>query len=311
MRAATIAQLAWYKTPSESTAGLYSCHAVPGLSETQLRDIMHYATCHKNLQFGWDFANDMTTNGLPFPAFLEGDDLYVWRAYQYLLGAEDPIIAGAVALTSAGNTTLRNQIHALLVSEGVDHEFVSSRLSLSLEVVKAYEKLFFNVLDRKADHAFIASIVYPEGRMVEAMENYLETTGFGDLMMRAGLTNGKDFVLYAGGIGKHPFESLDAAEGAARMDKQFMIDGCFYALSGWQHQRKNAMPILNARLSMQASKMGKQETVGEVIDISIGDSLREEIERVSELKATARAKAKVLELKGEVPANLTNQQGNN
>lgn len=306
MRAATIAQLAWYKTPSESTAGLYSCESIPGLSESQLRDIMHYATCHKNLHFGWDFAIDMAASTLPFPAFLEGDDLYVWRAYQYLKGAEDPVIAGAVAITSEGNKNLRNQIHALLVSEDVDHEFVSDRLSISLEVVKAYEKLFFNVLDRKADHAFIASVVYPDGRMVEAMEDYLETTGFGDLMMRAGLTNGKDFVLYAGGIGKHPFASLDAAEGAARMDKQFMIDGCFYALSGWQHQRRNAMPILNARLSMQASKMGnKQEVAGEVIDVHLSDTLREEIEQISTFKAAARAKKAALALTTSLPDNKT------
>lgn len=306
MRAATIAQLAWYKTPSESTAGLYSCENIPGLSESQLRDIMHYATCHKNLQFGWDFAKDMAESILPFPAFLEGDDLYVWRAYQYLKGAEDPVIAGAVAITSEGNKNLRNQIHALLVSEDVDHEFVSARLSISLEVIKAYEKLFFNVLDRKADHAFIAGVVYPEGRMVEAMENYLETTGFGDLMMRAGLTNGKDFVLYAGGVGKHPFASLDAAEGAARMDKQFMIDGCFYALSGWQHQRRNAMPILNARLSMQASKMGnKQEMAGEVIDVHLSDTLREEIEQISTFKAAARAKKAALALTTSLPDNKT------
>lgn len=306
MRAATIAQLAWYKTPSESTAGLYSCENIPGLSESQLRDIMHYATCHKNLHFGWDFATDMAASTLPFPAFLEGDDLYVWRAYQYLKGAEDPVIAGAVAITSEGNKNLRNQIHALLVSEDVDHEFVSDRLSISLEVVKAYEKLFFNVLDRKADHAFIASVVYPDGRMVEAMEDYLETTGFGDLMMRAGLTNGKDFVLYAGGIGKHPFASLDAAEGAARMDKQFMIDGCFYALSGWQHQRRNAMPILNARLSMQASKMGnKQEVAGEVIDVHLSDTLREEIEQISTFKAAARAKKAALALTTSLPDNKT------
>lgn len=267
---------------------------------------MHYATCHKNLHFGWDFATDMTGSTLPFPAFLEGDDLYVWRAYRYLKGAEDPVIAGAVAITSEGNKNLRNQIHALLVSDDVDHEFVSSRLSISLEVVKAYEKLFFNVLDRKADHAFIASVVYPDGRMVEAMEDYLETTGFGDLMMRAGLTNGKDFVLYAGGIGKHPFASLDAAEGAARMDKQFMIDGCFYALSGWQHQRRNAMPILNARLSMQASKMGnKQELAGEVIDVHLSDTLREEIEQISTFKAAARAKKAALALTTSLPDNKT------
>jgi hypothetical protein len=39
--------------------------------------------------------------------------------------------------------------------------------------VIAYEKLFFNVLDRKKDHSYIASVVYPEGRLVEAAEDYI------------------------------------------------------------------------------------------------------------------------------------------
>lgn len=305
MRASTIAQLAWYKTPSECTAGLYACSDKLNISEDKARDIMHYAECHRDLSFGWSFATDMANNNLPFPAILEGDDLYVWRAYRYILGDEDPVIAGAVALTTSGNTNTRNQMHALFVSEDVDHQYVSSKLHLDLEVVKAYEKLFFNVIDRKADHAFIANIVYPEGRMVEAMENYLETTGLGELMMRAGLTNGKDFVLYAGGIGQHPFSTMDAAEGAARMDKQFMIDGCFYAMSGWQHQRKNSMPILNARLSMQASKMGKSDDTGGVVDINIGDTLVDEIAQLCEFKAAAKAKAAVLDVKAEMPSNLS------
>lgn len=309
MNADTIAKLAWYKTRDDDAVGQYYCGEIKGLSREQMADIMHYAECHRNLQFGWDFAEDMANKAdVPFPACLQGDDLYVWRAYQYIKGADDPVIAGAVALNSEGHKNIRNQVKALLVSEDVTHEFVAHCLNISLEVIKAFEKLFFNVIDRKHDHAFIANVVFPQGRMVEAMENYLEETGIGDLMMRTGLTNGKEFVLYAAGLGAHPFGDLDAVKGAERMDKQFMTDGLFFALSGWQHQRRNAMPILNARLSMQASKMGaKGDQVGGE-EFSMGDCLRQEIEDISLIKARAQSAARALELKAEIPANLSNQQ---
>lgn len=305
MRAATIAKLAWYRPRSEFTAGLYSCTDLEGLSPEQAADIMHFAECHKDLQFGWHIAHELLQANVPFPAFLRGDDLYVWRAYNYMKGNEDPVIAGAVALTSKGNEQTAATIKALLVADDITCDYVAKKLSIPVEIVKAYEKLFFNVLDRKKDHAYIASIVYPKGRMVEAMENYLEETGIGDLMLRAGYTQGVAHVLYASGLGDNPFASADASLGAATLDSIFMADGCIYAGLGWLHQRKNAMPIMNARLSMQAGKMGKGgNEMGVGGDIfGIGDTMRAEIVQVGKIKAEAAAKRDALSIVPEVPTN--------
>lgn len=307
MRAATIAKLAWYKPRSEDTTGLSQCVAASNLAEEQLQDILHYANCYKNLQFGWDIAQDLVRYNLPFPSFLEGDDLYVWRAYNYLLGNEDAVIAGALALTNTDNKQTADTVKALLIVKDVTPDYIAAKTSIQVNVIIAYEKLFFNVLDRKKDHAYIANIVYPQGRMIEAMENYLEETGIGALMLRAGHNKGAGHVLYASGLGDNPFAKVDVAEGANTMDSMFMADGCLYAGLGWLHQRRNAMPITNARLSIQAGKMGKGEQQTHTGFLGLGEALRSEIITVGQYKAEAQRRAEVLDITPEIPVNATEQ----
>lgn len=307
MRAATIAKLAWYKPRSEIATGLCSTVESSCITTDQLLDILHYADCYKNLQFGWDIANIFVEQHVQFPAFLYGDDLYIWRAYNYLQGNEDPIIAGAVALTSETNKQTANTIKALLIAKDTSPEYIAKQLAIPTKVIIAYEKLFFNVLDRKQDHAFIAGIVYPKGRMVEAMENYLEDTGIGDLMLRAGHNKGSAHVLYASGLGDNPFANADVLEGATKLDSMFMADGCLYAGLGWLHQRRNAMPITNARLSIQAGKMGKGEQQNTTSFLGLGETLRNELITVGQYKAEAQRKAEVLDVIPEIPVNSTEQ----
>lgn len=307
MRAATIAKLAWYKPRSADTTGLASSVVNSGLAEEQLYDILHYATCYKNLQFGWDIATTFVQYRIPFPSFLTGDDLYIWRAYNYLIGNEDSIIAGALALTNESNRQIADTIKALLIAKDVTPAYVAAKTAIPVEIITAYEKLFFNVLDRKKDHAYIANIVYPKGRMVEAMEDYLEITGIGELMLRAGHNRGVGHVLYASGLGDNPYAKADVVEGATMLDSMFMADGCLYAGLGWLHQRRNAMPITNARLSIQAGKMGKGDAQSGPNMLSFGETLRNEIITVGQYKAEAQRRSEVLNITPEIPVNATEQ----
>lgn len=303
MRASVIAKLAWYKPHSDAVAGLYSCNTIPGITGEQAGNIMHYAECHKNLQFGWDFAVAMKNSDHPFPAILHGDDLYVWQAYMHLKGYTNSVISSVLALMTEGNANLRQQINALLLVDHIDCNIISTKLGVPVDMVRAYEKLFFNVLDRKEDHSFIASIAYPEGKLVEAMEDYIESASIGDLLMRAGYTHGASYVLYAAGLSKNPFSSLSAADGARKLDSMFMADGCLYAGLGWLHQRHNAMPIMNARLSMQAGKMGRGDEASETSMLSFGDSILSELEEVSKFKVSAQMRAQVLDVHPEKPSD--------
>ena len=306
MQSHTIAKLAWYIPRSEIASGMLSCDDIKGIPAERAADIVHFAQCYKNLKFGWDFARIMAEHAeIPFPALVHGEDVVVWRAYKFIRdGRADFAVEGALAIETLDCwKALRGQIRSLLIANDVTIDFVATKLGLNSDVVRAYEKLFFNVLDRKSDHAFISGVVFPKGRLVEAFENYLQETDLDDLMLRAGYTHGVKHVLYAAGLGKHPFAGIDAATGAADLDAMFMADGCLYAGMGWMHQSRNAMPITNARLSMQAGKMGGENTANEDA-LGIGDAMMKEMINISEHKARARATAAVLDVVPTIPSNL-------
>lgn len=306
MRAQTIAQLAWYKPISENTLEQAETLSNNGIATERVAQIIHYAECHKNLQFGWEFALEITKDpNFIFPAILHGDDLYIWRAFKYLQGCTDPVISSVLALTLPNNKALKEQINALLVTENVTPEFISRKLSIDLDTVIAYEKLFFNVLDRKKDHSYIASIVYPQGRLIEAAEDYIENTGIGDILLRAGFTRGANHVLYAGGYSDNPFSKEDLTSAAEKLDKIFLADGCLYATMGWANQRNNARPIINAKASIIAGKMGKGETnnSGQKC-ITPGEIMRSELATISKLKMQAHTKRLANNIVPEVPQNL-------
>lgn len=306
MRAQTIAQLSWYKPISEETLEQADAIENSGVSNDRIAHIMHYAYCHKNLQFGWEFALEVTKDpDFIFPAILHGDDIYVWRAYKYLQGHRDPVIQAALALTLPKNKSLKDQINALLVTKDVTPDFISDKLSLDLQTIIAYEKLFFNVLDRKKDHSYIAQIVYPEGRLVEAAEDYIENTGISDILLRAGFTRGAKHILYAGGYIDNPFGQEDLIQTAEKLDKIFLADGCLYATMGWANQRNNARPIINAKASIIAGKMGKGDTTSSGQKcITPGEIMRTELATVSKLKMQAHTKRLANDIIPQIPQNL-------
>lgn len=306
MRAQTIAQLSWYKPVSDEVLGQAESLPNVGINQERAIQIMHYADCHKNLQFGWEFAQSVNIDpDFTFPAILHGDDIYVWRAYKFLQGFEDPVIQSALSLTLPSNNTLKEQINALLIAKDVTTAFIANRLAIDEQTIIAYEKLFFNVLDRKRDHAFIASVVYPQGRLVEAAEDYIENAGMSDILLRAGFTRGVNHVLYAGGYKDNPFNGEDAATAAEKLDRIFLADGCLYATMGWANQRNNARPIINAKASIIAGKMGKgdQNNNGTKC-ITPGEIMRSELANISKLKMEAHTRRLVNDVVPVVPQNL-------
>lgn len=291
MRAQTIAQLAWYMPLSDDTY-LEAESIRSTLPVERIANIIHYSKCHKNLQFGWDIAEAFAKHqDTAFPAILHGDDLYVWRAYNFLKGHEDSTIAAVMALTLPDNQMLANQIKALLVTEDITISYIADKLGIAEDTITAFEKLFFNVIDRKKDHAFLAQVIYPEGRLVEAAEDYIERTGTGDILLRAGFNYGADHILYSMGLSNNPYGKKDVHEIANQLDRTFLSDGCLFAAMGWANQKHNARPILNAKASMIAGKMGKGEADGAGLPtITPGEILMTELNVLSAKKLEARSR---------------------
>jgi hypothetical protein len=87
------------------------------------------------------------------------------------------------------------------------------------------------------------------------------------------------------------------------LDDMFMADGCLYASYGWMHQRQNAVPITNARLSMQASKMGNGEINRNAGTLTLGDTVHRELVRLGQQKAQMISAARAMNVLPITPVN--------
>lgn len=289
MRAEIIAKLAWYVPTIHCDAGAYFSKA-HGLSLAQQQEISHYAMCHRNLSFGWDFVcYTHEYNGI-FPAFLEEHDELLWRAYKYKQGFRDSTIAGALAIHSEGNAHTESGIRAQITAKDVDTiDYIAHAFNKSVDTAAAYEKLFYNVLDRKKDQAFMASIIYPETRVAEARDGYVANTGNTDLIQRAGYNHGKALVDHMLGLGDNPFRSFNAEMSAGEFDKLLLTNGIIYAMLGFMNQ-KDAMAIYNARASIQAGKMGKGDGAKDGTVIPIEETIKNDIVKVISIKSAGQAR---------------------
>jgi hypothetical protein len=69
------------------------------------------------------------------------------------------------------------------------------------------------------------------------------------------------------------------------------------------HQRQNAVPITNARLSMQASKMGNGEINRNAGTLTLGDTVHRELVRLGQQKAQMISAARAMNVLPVSPVN--------
>ena len=130
-----------------------------------LHDAMRDRFLAKYIQtnFGWYIARQYANRQLPFPAFLSGRDSWVHKAYMLCLDPwanydEHVVVAYHLAQFVNGTPNLRQHLKALLLSfsPGCTAEShlqeVSRNTGVPVATLDAFEILFFNVIDRRADH---------------------------------------------------------------------------------------------------------------------------------------------------------------
>ena len=207
--------------------------------------------------FGWYAVERLCAAGVEFPIFPEGKINWLFRAW---LWKNDPdeyknhpsIIPLRNALdihADASNRPTRALLNAALISSDATIEAVASALGLPCDVVAAYEALFFNVLDRRDDQTYLANIVYPNTRLEEQLEDYLEVTSLDVLLLRIGYNGQLKDVLYAGGLRDNPTAGMTGAEAAARLEEAFLATGCVLATNGFLNQAK-MHPAIAATLEL-------------------------------------------------------------
>lgn len=243
---------------------------------------------YRDLALGWKIARACARGGLPLPSALAGEGEALYRAYLYLLNPDrfaDDAIETALFWHTPAMRGLARVLQGLLVAVDVTPTMAADALNLKPEHVRVYEHLFFNVTSRKADATWLQQHVFPNTRMIEFYQDYVQNADYGHLLQRAGLKNGAEHVLRLAGIAMDPLDAMSAANSAAQLEAYLLSTALLMAQNGWGNERDNAMAIFHSRQLMAAAKIGGEDTAAGSELLSMGDTLR------AELLATKKAEA--------------------
>jgi hypothetical protein len=230
-------------------------------SEFDDPEIARFIRAYSDLSIGWKCARQLAEADMSFPSFIEGNDLWLFRAYLFCLNPDkyrDKHISHARAIASTRMRDTRDAINGLLMCEDATYAVIERDTSVPKETIAAYEKLFYNVMDRHLDHLFIRNIAYPSGRLVETYEDYLENEELGKILLRIGFNNGRDDVLHFAGFRSGLLGSLAQQNMPEKLESVIMANGYLLARNGWANQREHAAGLSSARNLIAAAKHGGQ-----------------------------------------------------
>ena len=166
----------------------------------------------ENPGLGWAFAKRIVIGGRTYPLVKKKNRFHRVSAAIALLLAEQrggAPASEALVVSQAreldGSPSVRPVLRAALLAVDATLELVATSLKLSVEVVDAYQDLFFNVLDRKDDFEYISKLVggdnspsvafAREQAKVSATDPLLAVARIGtvqDVMVAAGLSNAEE-----------------------------------------------------------------------------------------------------------------------
>lgn len=218
--------------------------------------VNQFALCYKDLSFGWHFIKTFSESSKSLPGCVINEETLI-RAYNFeRYGNRDLEVAQAIAIETS-IPQVRNTIVSLLFADEVTIDRISEIVNFSVETIRIYEELFFNIIDRKSDAMFIASIVYPETRAEEFSSNYLTNVDNSTLLKRVGYNAGIESVLALAGFKDSflNFNAGDVASSTNKLESAIMSNAYFMATCGFLNS-KDSVGIINAKNIMAAAKHG-------------------------------------------------------
>lgn len=244
-------------------------------------DVMRYVVAYKDVDFGWKFCDTVARNHLQFPALFDREDDVLFRAWLMLVhpaAGRDPLLKMALALTTTEMAQQRMTLKALLLAKDATINSVAAMLRMDPDVVRIFEKLFFNVIDRKNDLSYLQSILFPEGRGVELNPNYLRAEHREKLLLRAGRKSGAEEVLYWSGASEDALEILAATKSTSELENTMTGFGLLLARYGGLNQSGRDLPGMSAaRQVVAAAKMSGEQSEGSIFDLQMGTAIKDEI----------------------------------
>ena len=265
---------------SKFRMGGESKFTVQGLSGDD-PDIVRYVVAFKDMDFGWKFCKICADHQVPLPMIRHRADDVLYRAWLYLVNptaGRDPVLKQALALTTPEMHSVRTTIKALLLSRGADIQTVAAMAQMDPRVVSMFEKLFFNVLDRKEDILYLQHILFPEGRTVELNEKYLTQETPERLLLRSGRRNGADDVLYWSGASESAMDALALTKSTSQLENMMTGFGLLLAKHGGLNQSGRILPGMSAaRQIVAAAQMSGAADDQSMFTRLMGSAIKSEI----------------------------------
>lgn len=268
-------------------------HQYGGSESSQANNIQKFVTAYRDLKFGWNFIRFLLRTGNEFPPELMSYE-YLYRAYKFEKhGTNDPDIMMAISFDHPSHDYFSTLLQSFLLVEDIDIDYIVKKTSFSKSTILAFEGLFFNVLSRNEEHAWLASQVYPSTRFVEMKADYATKECFSKLLMRAGYNSGLEHVEYFSGLRNDLLTTGDMVNAASKMENALMINGYMLATSGYLNTQGSS-GIHHARTLIAAEKQGGSPEAGneDLGLISMGESLLGELGHYGENVATERLEAR-------------------
>ena len=205
-----------------------------------------------------------------FPIFAAGKLNWLFRAFLWKTSPElygdhpsvVPVIDAWNIKSGEANRATRAVLNAALIAGDATIEAVAAALNLPVNTVEAYEVLFFNVIDRKEDPMYLRNIAYPETRLVETLDHYLEETDPDTLLLRIGYNQGLQQVLLAAGLQDNPAAGMTGAEAAVQFKDGMLATSIKLVAAGFLNYEKKHPAIKGAMEFIKASKTSRQAAGG-------------------------------------------------
>lgn len=226
-----------------------------------------YAICLNDPSFGWNLVQSFLDCDQDLPADIT--EIYLMKAYgAYSYDLDDDVVAQALMLQHPSQRRQRAFVKSLLVVQDMTIAQAANLAGLPQPVMECYNQLFWNVKDRLKDDSYIASLIYPEGRVVEWNDTSLQREGLEMMALRAAYNYGLDELLYV--LGHRDVVAIgDPMLTAAELERHTYHNALHVLRAGGANARKHP-GIENARMMLAASKMSGQQSANEDDAMGLG-----------------------------------------
>ena len=263
-----------------------------GEGSNNAAEVNRFSFCYSDLKFGWHFIKSHEAEDLRLGSYVIEPALI--RAYNFeRYKVRDMAVANAIAIETTMPHYYRNLIISMFFSPGMTLDKIAKTVGFSREVIEIYEKLFYNILDRREEAAFIAQQVYPETRAEELQPDYMDNVSYDSLLKRSGYNNGMEDLLFLAGFRNDTISdgSQNLQEVSTRLETAIMNNANYLVKTGMINAR-NVVGIAAAKNLLAAAKHGGNEDSAEIgVGLSpIGSVLMTEVLRDHDDVLTERLK---------------------